>query len=66
MVRAAPAPKVPTVKQGTHLTLRSHLNWDRKRVSQSSKEGGAHQPGGYRDASWRRGPMKTGIGDSNM
>ena len=45
MERAAPAPEVPTVRQGTHWTLRSH-HWDMKRVSHSSKESDAHQPGG--------------------
>lgn len=55
----APAPKVPTVGQETHLTLRPH-HWDPKQMSWSSEEGDAQQPGGFGDASWRR-PMKTGI-----
>lgn len=60
----APAPKVPTAGQGTHLTLRPHRR-DTEQGSQSSEEGDAHQPGGSGEASWRRGLMKTRIGHNN-
>lgn len=43
MGAVAPAPKVPTVGQETHPTLRPHL-WDTKQVSWSLEEGDAHQP----------------------
>lgn len=65
MCGGSPSPEVPTVRQGTHLTLRLH-HWDITQVSWSSEEGDTHQPGGFGGALWRRGPMKTGMGGSNV